>query len=101
MTMKSISPVDADGNVEVVFIMNGMPRSITIKSKKISKAAAAAAASTHRPKADKAVPGEADEDPLPPPPACKHAEDALVPTVCVWEWTFIVSFLAQAPSAHQ
>jgi pyruvate carboxylase len=63
--MKSISPVDADGNVEVVFIMNGMPRSITIKSKKISKAAAAAAASTHRPKADKAVPGEARSHPLP------------------------------------
>ena len=74
VTMKSISPVDADGNVEVVFIMNGMPRSITIKSKKISKAAAAAAASTHRPKADKAVPGENyDEDPLPPTPTRMQA----------------------------
>lgn len=57
MTLKSISPVDVDGNVEVVFLLNGMPRSIAVKSKKVSKAAAAAAASSHRPKADKAVPG--------------------------------------------
>ncbi len=62
MTLKSISPVDVDGNVEVVFLLNGMPRSIAVRSKKVSKAAAAAAASSHRPKADKAVPGTRASD---------------------------------------
>ncbi len=58
MTLKSISPVNEDGMVDVSFILNGMPRIVTVKSKAVAKAAAASGkASSAKPKADKVCTG--------------------------------------------